>query len=533
MNCISNNIFYKNHWTMSASQFVLLLSLVNTVLFNGALYLFLASQLDLYSISGLLIATSAVSIVFIMNLLFISLLSLFTPIVAKYFFIITAVINAVALYYLLSYQVILDRTMMGNIFNTRSTESLDVLNTTLFFYILVFAIIPSIFILKIKIQRLNRLKILFNCFLYFIVSILFLYLNSPSWLWLDKYAKLLGGKILPWSYIINTARHYSRVSQSSKNQTLLPAGKFSNNKKIAVVLIIGETARANNFSLYGYPRNTNPQLQREKILVFNKTTACSTYTTASVACMLSYDISKKGYEPLPSYLTRMGANVIWRANNWGEPSINVSKYQKGGELRERCHGEGCPFDEVLLTKINHEIQSSDKQKSLIVLHTKGSHGPSYYSMYPSAFEKFTPVCRYEELSKCTQQELINAYDNTIVYTDYFLKKTIQKLKQLNMPILLIYVSDHGESLGEKGLYLHGTPFMFAPKYQKEVPFIIWRSKKLIQLQGLANEDINQSGSFSHANIFHTIIGAFGIKTKAYNKKLDILYKKSLLPNKEK
>lgn len=526
MSRINNILSYRSSWKISASRFVLLLSLINTVLFNGALYSFLASNLDLYSISGILIAASVVVVVFVINLLFISILSIIAPITIKPLFIITALINSVALYYLVSYQVILDKTMMGNIFNTRSSESLELLTPTLFIYIFSLFVIPSILILKVKVHPLNRLNTFFNSFLIILFSLLFLYLNASSWLWIDKHAKLLGGKILPWSYLINTVRHYSDVSRANKNQIQLPMGEFSDNNKVAVVLIIGEAARANNFSLYGYAKNTNPLLQADDILVFNKTTSCSTYTTASVACMLSHDVSESDYEPLPSYLTRIGADVIWRSNNWGEPPIHVSKYQKGSELKKKCHGEGCKFDEVLLTEMNDEIESSDKQKVFIVLHTKGSHGPSYYSRYPSEFEKFTPVCRYEELSKCTQQELINAYDNTIIYTDYFLHKAIQELKKLNRPVMLIYASDHGESLGEKGLYLHGTPFMFAPKYQKEIPLIIWRSEELIKLQGTNNKNISQTGTFSHANIFHTIIGAFGIKTDVYNRELDILNKKS-------
>ncbi len=513
-------------WNIPASRFVLLLSLINTALFNGALYSFLASSLDLYSMSGISIAASIIVIIFMINLLFISTLSTIAPITVKPLFILTALINSVALYYLVSYQVILDKTMLGNIFNTRSSESLELLTPTLFIYIFLLAVIPGVLIFKIRPKPLNRMRIILNFFLIFSISAVFLYANASSWLWIDKHAKLLGGKILPWSYIFNTVRYYSTLSKSRKAPILLPAGAFSDNKKIAVVLVIGETARADNFSLYGYTRKTNPLLQSEDLLVFNKTTACTTYTTASVACMLSHDINEKGYEPLPSYLTRLGADVIWRTNNWGEPPIQVSRYQKASAFQKQCHGKGCMFDEVLLTGIEHAIASSNKQKVLLVLHTKGSHGPSYYSRYPSRFEKFKPVCRYEELSKCTQQELINAYDNTLLYTDYFLHKAIQALKKLeDIPVMLIYASDHGESLGEKGLYLHGTPFMFAPNYQKEIPFIIWRSKALIQVQGTDNKDINQSGVFSHANIFHTIIGALGLKTTIYKRELDVLDKK--------
>jgi len=370
---------------------------------------------------------------------------------------------------------------------------------------------------------MQRLRVAAHAIAVVLLSIFILYFNASSWLWLDKHAKILGGKVLPWSYIGNTIRYVKKQSQQQP-QILLPDGTFTNHDKIAVVLIIGETARAHNFSLHGYNRNTNPHLQNDDILVMNKATACATYTTASVACMLSYDVKQSGYEPLPSYLYRMGAKVLWRSNNWGEPTLHVSKYQVGGDLRGQCKGEDCDFDGVLLTGMNDEIKQSKQEKVFIVLHTKGSHGPSYYSKYPASFEKFTPVCRHEELSKCTHQELINAYDNTILYTDHFLHQAIEQLKQLNMPVMLIYASDHGESLGEEGLYLHGTPFMFAPEYQKEVPFIIWRSKALIQRQGVENKSIKQTGTFSHANIFHTILGVLGVKPTIYNKNLDILAK---------
>ncbi len=355
-----------------------------------------------------------------------------------------------------------------------------------------------------------------------VLGIYFLYINSSSWLWIDKHSKLLGGKILPWSYIINTARYYSINLKSSDNQVLLPEGKFLNEKKTVIVLIIGETARAHNFHLYGYPRNTNPLLETAGVLTFKNTSSCTTYTTGSLACMLSYNSREKNAEPLPSYLTRLGVDVVWRTNNWGEPPINVTDYQEASELRKNCIGEGCNFDEVLLSGLSQRIQSSNKPKILIVLHTKGSHGPSYYSRYPPQFEKFTPVCRYEEISKCTQQELINAYDNTILYTDYFLYKTIKILKKLKgIPVMLIYISDHGESLGEQGLYLHGTPYMFAPDFQKQIPFLIWMSNDFTKLKGIKN--IPQDNQYSHSNIFHTIIGAFDIKTKIYNRNLDVLH----------
>ena len=157
----------------------------------------------------------------------------------------------------------------------------------------------------------------------------------------------------------------------------------------------------------------------------------------------------------------------------GEPNIKIKNYQKAGDLEKKCQGSGCDYDEILLTNLKEQIQSSKKNKILLVLHTSTSHGPTYYKKYPPKFNKFTPVCKSVELGKCTQEELINAYNNTIVYTDYILATLIEKLKQLDeYNSLMFYVSDHGESLGEKNLYMHGIPKSIAPKEQLDIPFIV-------------------------------------------------------------
>ncbi len=359
-----------------------------------------------------------------------------------------------------------------------------------------------------------------------ILGVFLIYMNSASWLWIDKYSKIIGGKILPWSYIVNSVKLYSQDIKSTNNKVLLPDGKFNDSNKTVVVLIIGETARSNNFSLYGYRRETNPLLAKSGSIALQNSTACTTYTTGSLACMLSYDVKNTDtYETLPSYLTRLGADVIWRSGNWGEPPVSVTEYTTRSELKKTCTGAGCKFDELLLSKLTERIESSDANKIFVALHTKGSHGPSYYSRYPEEFEKYTPVCRHEEISsKCSYEELVNAYDNSILYTDYFLNQAIKKLQALkNIPAMLIYISDHGESLGEEGLYLHGTPYMFAPDYQKDIPFIIWTSKEFDQLKNIDLKSIKQKDHYSHANVFHTVIGALGLSSDIYNKDLDVLH----------
>ena len=520
-----NILFLNRKWEISSSRFILLFSAFNTFLFNLSVFYYLNSNLDLLSISGISIAASLTTLIYILNVTTLSLLVLITPHLSKIFLIITALINAAALYYINTFQIVLDQTMIGNIFNTRASEASELLvSGTLYIYILMFGVIPSFIVFRTRIAQLNRLRISINLVIVLVAGMALILINASGWLWISKHRNMLNGKILPWSYVINTAR-YTAVKLKSKAQPiLLPDGVFSDKEKTVVVLVIGESARAGNFSLYGYEKDTNPYMEADGVLVFNKTNSCATYTTASIACILSHGKDKDRYENLPSYLTRLGADVIWRTNNWGESDINVAEYKKESDLIKDCKPGTCGLDENMLTGLQQRIQSSNKQKILVVLHTKGSHGPSYYSRYSPNLEKFTPVCRHEEVSKCTQEELINAYDNTIVYTDYLLHKTINILKGMNNTLsMMIYISDHGESLGEDGMYLHGVPYMFAPDYQKDVPFIIWRSNELIAHQGIKNQNINQSGHFSQANIFHTIMGAFGVKTEIYDSDLDVLH----------
>lgn len=513
-------------WQLSGSKFVVLAVLLNTFLYNSSLFSFMASQLDIFTVSGLAIIATVTAVAFVLNVIVLSTITVILPFLIKPFLALTALINSFALYYMFEFQVFLDITMMGNIFNTKYSEASELLSPMLLVFVVTLGIIPGWLILRIKLKKINRIRIITNMIIGTIVGILFIYMNSASWLWIDKYSKIVGGKILPWSYIINTMVFYSKDIKSSKNQVLLPSGQFTDSNKTVVVLVIGETARSHNFSLYGYPRETNPLLTESGSIALQNSKSCTTYTTGSLACMLSYDVKNTDtYETLPSYLTRLGADVIWRSGNWGEPPVKVTEYTNRSELKKNCTGEGCSFDELLLSNLSERIESSDAKKIFVVLHTKGSHGPSYYSRYPETFERYTPVCLHEEISsKCSQEELINAYDNSILYTDYFLNQTIKKLRALeDTPAMMIYMSDHGESLGEEGLYLHGMPYTFAPDYQKDIPFIIWTSKEFDQLKNIDLKSIKQKDQYSHANVFHTVIGAFGLSSDIYKKELDVLH----------
>jgi lipid A ethanolaminephosphotransferase len=213
------------------------------------------------------------------------------------------------------------------------------------------------------------------------------------------------------------------------------------------------------------------------------------------------------YEILPNYLYRTGVDVTWRSTNWGEPPLHIEKIYNAEALQKNC-APYCHYDHILLPQLKETIENSTSNKVLIVLHTSTSHGPEYNKKYPKEFEKFTPVCTSVELAHCTQQELINAYDNTIVYTDYLLHNVIEQLKSVStFETALLYVSDHGESLGEGGLYMHGVPMAMAPREQYEIPFIVWTSS--------ANRKIKNVQEIDQHYVFHSVLKFLDVQSPAY------------------
>jgi len=299
------------------------------------------------------------------------------------------------------------------------------------------------------------------------------------------------------------------------------------------ILVVGETARAMNFSLNGYERETNPRLAQVQSLVnFTNVSSCGTATAVSVPCVFS-DLTRDGYseekarsrQGLLDVLQHAGLEVIWRDNNSGCKGVcdrvrfeDMSKPVAGNPL---CNAEEC-FDEHLLEGLPDLIRNANKDL-VIVLHQKGSHGPAYWKRYPPEFKKFSPVCETNELERCTRESITAAYDNTILYTDYFLDKTIKVLKDSGVPASMLYFSDHGESLGEKNMYLHGAPYIFAPEEQRKVPMMLWMSDSFSQRFHVDRNCLAaRSGQqFSHDNVFHSTLGMLNVNTAVYNPKLDL------------
>lgn len=299
-----------------------------------------------------------------------------------------------------------------------------------------------------------------------------------------------------------------------------------------LVVVAGETARAENFSLGGYARPTNPELAARDVTYFPETTSCGTATAVSLPCMFSVYTRdsythRKGLETenLLDVLSHAGIAVEWWDNNTGSKRIadrvGYTFLPKSADPRFCSEGE-CQ-DGILLDRLGPWLDGVTKD-SVLVIHQLGSHGPAYFERYPDAYRRFTPDCRTAELADCTAEEIVNAYDNTIAFTDHVLSSIIDELqrRQDRFDASMVYMSDHGESLGEHGLYLHGAPYLIAPKQQTQVPFVLWlgaQDRDAIDgacLQRRAGEPA------SHDNLFHTVLGLMSVATSVYERPLDVL-----------
>lgn len=511
---------------ISTSSFVILIAIVNSALYNWPLFSFSIKNLDGFTLNSLQTLITVFATIYLVTTLVTYVLFILSRRLGKAVCAAFALANSLALYFVVTYNVILDKAMIGNIFNTQYSESGQFLSPKLAIYFILLGVLPAWLIIRTSVQKTSRIRLSVHLTITVIATSTWIWQSQSHWLWIDDHAKQLGGRIMPWSYVGNAIRYQNQLTKENVEQTLLPDATFGSNEKTVVVLVIGEAARAENFSLYDYDKQTNPLLAKSDVIALKNATSCATYTTESVKCILSHHdprgLFSEKFEPLPSYLQRHDIDVFWRTKNWGEPPIKVASYQKSGDLKDNCEGSECNYDGILLSRLADQIEASDKQKIFVVLHQTGSHGPAYYSKYPEEFEIFKPICRSVELSKCSQEELINAYNNTILYNDHFLYQLGQTLKSLkDTSSAYLYISDHGQSLGENGIYLHGTPYSIAPKQQFEIPFIIWMSPAFIDQKHISVDKLRAREKSTQANIFHSVMGAFDMNSEIYDRDLDI------------
>ena len=433
-----------------------------------------------------------------------------------------------------TFHVVIDDSMIQNLVQTNLDESMDLLSLKQILYFIFLGILPSYWVYRQKIDYFNLKTELLKKLKYLGISLLiivsFILIFSKFYASFLREHKPLRFYTNPSYWIYNTGKFIGLkfTSPPAKLKEIgLDAHIPKERPKQLTIMVVGEASRFDRWSLNGYQKETNPLLKKENIINLSEVSSCGTSTAESVPCMFSfYEKSNYSYnkgistENVLDVLKHTNdVAILWRDNNSDSKGVALRvEYQnfKSPSTNTICDVE-CR-DEGMLVGLDEYIKQHKNKNILIILHQMGNHGPAYYKRYPKAFEKFTPVCKTNQLEDCTQEEISNAYDNAILYTDYFLSKTINFLKayQSEYKTSLIYMADHGESLGEHGIYLHGLPYFMAPEAQTHVASILWFGK--------GNEKkINGSKAYSQDNLFHTLLGNFGVETKLYKKKMDILH----------
>ena len=434
---------------------------------------------------------------------------------------ILSVINAVAVYFVFTYHVIIDATAIENVFNTRYSEASGFFSWSLWLFILAAGVLPAVFCLLQPVVIGKAKKMAAYCGASLAVILAVLALNVHQTLWISQHDTELGGLLQPWSYLVNTCRVISFSHDEQAEEIKLPDGRIADSEKAVVVLVIGESARKANFQLYGYRRDTNPLLSRQKGLKVYQATSCATYTTAGSKAILEPKNTDELYELLPNYAFRTGVDVSWRTSNWGEPPIHIAEYLTDSELSLCYPDEDHHYDGILFHGLRERIVSSDKNKVLIVLHTSTSHGPQYADKYPKEFEVYKPVAKNVEEGEKNVAMLVNAYDNTIRYTDYLLSNLIDTLRSMDdWHSAMIFISDHGESLGENKVFMHGLPMKIAPRVQYEIPFLIWTSKDFRRFK----PDSQLPAVLEQHYVFHSVLNLLSIQSPAYDEAFDVFLK---------
>ncbi len=482
--------------------------------------------------------------------LFAALNFVFTPFsfrpLLKPFFIIVLPVSALASFAMMTFQVVFDRSMIENIIETQSSEATSYLNLKVVLWFVFTGILPAVllFVTPVSYEK-TRLRRLGVRLLSMVISLLVV--ASIAGVFYKDYASVgrnnrtLNLEIVPTNYLYSAFQYMNHRYFTPK----IPFQTIGNDAKLVqqpgqkpnlVFLVVGETARAQNQSWNGYGKPTNQYTQAiADVVNFSKMTSCGTATAISVPCMFSnmkrtsYDANRaRNSEGLLDILHKAGVSVFWKDNDEGckgvcdrVPNVIIPTKNDG----KYCDGDTC-YDMALMQNIDEDIKN-DGKNTLIALHLIGSHGPTYSRRYPPEFRKFTPDCPRSDIENCTQEQLVNTYDNTLLYTDYLVSQVIEKAKQYQdkYNVAVIYLSDHGESLGENGLYLHGTPYSVAPVQQTHVPMLFWLSDNYAKAQGIDMQCLKDNAAdkdVSQDNLFHTVLSAMNVQTSERDPQLDIL-----------
>jgi lipid A ethanolaminephosphotransferase len=450
-------------------------------------------------------------------------------------------------YFMMSYGIVIDSSMITNVIQTDTKEALDLMNWRMLISFFLLGLLPSWLLWKTPVKSLRWAQQTFSNILTGAASIIVIVAVLLAIF--QDYASIMRNHT-QLRYLVNPLNSFYAIGMVAtkpfqrNNQTLLPIGRDAkvaalkqSDKPPLLLLVLGETARMGNFGVNGYERPTTPELAKENIISLKGVMSCGTSTATSVPCMFShlgkeeFEGRKNNYESLIDVLNHAGFAVLWIDNQSGCKGVcervpqALTKELKHPTL---CKNGEC-FDEIMLHELDQRVQAlpADRRAKgvVVVMHQMGSHGPAYYKRVPDNFRRFQPECKSNALQECSREQVVNSFDNTILYTDYFLAQAIQWLKKseaTSAPALL-YVSDHGESLGENNVYLHGLPYRVAPDVQKRVPWITWLSPRFEKQSGLINTCLKNKtdAALTHDNYFHSVLGLMNVSSEVYQEKLDV------------
>ncbi|HSD17557.1 MAG TPA: phosphoethanolamine--lipid A transferase [Thermomonas sp.] len=463
---------------------------------------------------------------------------------AKPLIVVLLLVTSCAGYYMSRYTVYLDPDMIRNVLHTDSKESRELVSWGMLPTVLLLGVLPAAALWLVELKRYparlafaRRGLAIAASLLVAAGAVLSMYQPMASLMRNHHEVRYL---IMPGNYLVSMASVLKGAGNPGPRIAVgLQAkvvGRPPNAKPRLVVLVVGETVRAQNWGLDGYSRQTTPQLAAiDGLINFSDVTACGSSTEVSVPCMFSpygrshYDADKiKRSQGLLHVLDHAGINTLWRDNQTGcKGTCEGLPFEsvEHATIAGACTREGC-LDEAMLHGLVERVAQAPGDM-VVVLHQLGNHGPAYFSRYPQTLARFQPVCTSSDLGQCSGEQIVNAYDNAVLYTDEFLARAIHLLAGMaSRDTALLYVSDHGESLGENGLFLHGIPYAIAPSTQTKVPMVLWLSPGLIASRGidpacLADEARQPA---SHDNLFHSVLGLLQVQTPERQPGLDLFAK---------
>lgn len=330
---------------------------------------------------------------------------------------------------------------------------------------------------------------------------------------------------MPYSIYYNFKLYFEIRDVAAEHRETFTSESVANSDSLVVVFVIGESLRNDHLQINGYERETTPYLMEEDNLVLLADiygAECFTHTSVPQIMTRADSANPQRAYDEQSFVTIFkdaGFRTTWIANQ--ESVATYAYFMNECDTLIYVNGDKSVYtfdkwlDEDILPHLENELQD-DNPTQLHILHSIGSHW-WYNSHYTDEFERYTPVIKSRVVSSNTQEEMINSYDNTILYTDFFIKETIDLIRDKKS--ILIFLSDHGESLGEDGYYLHGAD---RPELHYPAAFV-WYSDKYAQSfpDMIENLKDNSDKKYRSDYLFHSIIDAADITTEYIEPQLSI------------